>query len=159
MKSRDSIKLRGYLIAECYGPGGRLRWRDEGPNLVVDEGINFIWANDMEAATLFVGLKDTGTPAVGWTLASGLTEINPYAGNRIAFVEDASAVDEGISNSLSPAIFTINAVDEVFGAFLTDVNTGTGGTLIAAKDFVGGSHNVFGGDKLNITYTITATSS
>jgi len=160
----DNFKIRGYVIAECYSPDGTLKWRDEGENLVVDEGINWIFANDIEAASLFIGLKDTGTPAAGDTMAShaGWAEIVPYSdATRIAFTEDASTTDEAVSNSGSPASFSINATDTVFGAFLTTDSTksGTAGTLIAAKDFTGGSQAVADGDTLNVTYTITGSSS
>ena len=160
----DAMKIRGYVIAECYGPDGTLKWRDEGENLVVDEGINYIFANDIEAATLYIGLKDTGTPAAGDTMASHVSwvEIVPYSdATRIAFTEDASTTDEAVSNSGSPASFTINATDTVFGAFLTTDSTksGTAGTLIAAKDFTGGSQAVSDGDTLNVTYTISGSSS
>lgn len=155
----DGIKFKGVIEAECYGPDGKLKWRSRSNNRVVDEGINYIFGNDIEAASLFVGLKDTGTPLAAWTLSSGLTEITPYSGNRLAFTENASGTDEGISNSGSPASFSINATDTVFGAFLATVNTGTAGTLIAAGDFSGGSQAVSDGDTLNVTYTITGSSS
>jgi len=93
---------------------------------------------------------------------AGWAEIVPYSdATRIAFTEDASTTDEAVSNSGSPASFSINATDTVFGAFLTTDSTksGTAGTLIAAKDFTGGSQAVADGDTLNVTYTITGSSS
>ena len=114
-------------------------------------------SGDTQDTTYFVGLKDTGTPAGTWTLATGLTEINPYTGNRPAWTEDNTAADESVSNSSSPASFSITATDTVFGAFLATVNTGTAGTLIGAKDFAA-SQAVNNGDTLNVTYTINASS-
>jgi len=158
----ETLKIRGFVMAECYGPDGQLKWRDEGENLIVDEGLNFIidtaLSGDTQDTTYFVGLKDTGTVLATWTLATGLTEINPYAGNRIAWTEDNTASDESVSNAASPASFSINATDTVFGAFLATVNTGTAGTLIGAKDFAA-SQAVNNGDTLNVTYTINASSS
>jgi len=158
----ESLRLSGYVIAECFGPDGKLKWRDEGENLIVDEGINHIldtaMSGDTQDTTYFVGLKDTGTPAGTWTLATGLTEINPYAGNRIAWTEDNTAADESVSNAASPASFSINATDTVFGAFLATVDTGTAGVLIGAKDFAA-SQAVTSGDTLNVTYTINGSSS
>ena len=161
MKS-SSLKITGYVIAECFDEHGNLLWRDEGPNLVVDEGINFILdtalSGSAQDTTFFIGLKDTGSVAAGWTLASGPTEINPYSGNRPAWTEDDTGADESVSNSASPASFSINADDTVYGAFLATVDTGTAGTLIAAKDF-GSPQAVASGNTLNITYTINASSS
>lgn len=160
----NGITFRGFVIAECYDKDGNLKWRDEGENLVVDTGINYIFGNDIEAATLYVGLKDTGAPAAGDTMAShaGWAEITPYSdATRIAFTENASTTDEAVSNSGSPAAFAINATDTVFGCFLTTDSTkaGTAGTLIGAEDFSGGSQAVTSGDTLNVTYTISASSS
>ena len=159
---RDSIKISGYVLAECYGPDGSLKWRDEGPNLVVDGGINFILdtalSGTAQDTTFFIGLKDTGTVLSTWTLAS-LTEITAiYTGNRPAWTEDNTADDESVSNSAFPASFSITGTDTVFGAFLATVDTGTAGTLIAAKDFAA-SQAVNSGDTLNVTYTINATAS
>lgn len=159
----DGIKLRGFVIAECFDSEGKLKWRDEGENLIVDEGINFILdtalSGTAQDTTFFIGLKDTGTPLAAWTLASGPTEITAiYTGNRPAWTEDNTTDDESVSNSASPASFSITGTDTVFGAFLATVDTGTGGTLIGAKDFAA-SQAVNNGDTLNITYTIDGTSS
>jgi len=157
----STLKIRGFVMAECYDANGNLKWRDEGENLIVDEGLNFIidtaLSGTAQDTTYFVGLKDTGTVAGTWTLATGLTEINPYAGNRPAWTEDNTAADESVSNASSPASFSINATDTVFGAFLATVDTGTAGTLIGAKDFAA-SQAVTSGDTLNVTYTINASS-
>ena len=160
----EGIKFGGYVVVECYGPDGELKWRDEGPNLVVNTGIDYILNNDIAAASLFIGLKDTGTPAAGDTMAShaGWATITPYSNaTDPAWTEDGTGTDQDVSNSASPAVFNINAADTVFGAFLKDNNTkgGATGTLIAAKDFTGGSQVVADGDTLNVTYTITGSSS
>lgn len=158
----DRIVLRGFIEAELYDHNGQLMWRDSGRNLVVDEGLNFVidtaLSGSAQDTTFFIGLKDTGTAAAGWTLSTGLTEINPYAGNRPAWTEDNTGSDQSVSNSASPASFSINATDTVFGAFIATVDTGTAGTLIAAGDF-GSSVAVANGNTLNVTYTINAATS
>ena len=160
----DTLKIRGFVMMELWDPNGKLLRRDEGENLIVDEGLNFIintaLSGDTQDTTYFVGLKDTGTPAAGWTLASGLSEMSSiYTGNRPAWTENNVANNEEVSNSSSPASFSITGTDTVFGAFLSTVDSGTSGTLIGAKDFTGGSQAVNNGDTLNVTYTITASSS
>lgn len=160
----ERVKIEGFVLMELWDPNGKLLRRDEGPNLIVDEGLNFIidtaLSGSTQDTTFFVGLKDTGTPLAAWTLASGPTEITAiYSGNRPAWTENDTADDEEVSNSSSPASFSITGTDTVFGAFLATVNTGTAGTLIGAKDFTGGSQAVNNGDTLNVTYTITASSS
>ena len=161
----ESIKLTGHVIAECYGPDGNLKWREEGENLIVDGGLNWILENDIAAATgtLYIGLKDTGTPVAADTMASHASwaTITPYSNaTDPAWTEDATGSDEQVSNSASPAAFNINAADTVFGAFLKTDNTkgGTAGTLIGVKDFAA-SQGVNDGDTLNVTYTVAASSS
>jgi hypothetical protein len=61
-----------------------------------------------------------------------------------------------ISNSASPAAFTINATATVGGAFLISNSTksGTTGILFSASDFQSpGDRSVASGDTLNVTYT------
>ena len=160
----EALRIRGFVMMELWDPNGKLLRRDEGENLIVDEGIDFIidtaLSGGAQDTTFFIGLKDTGTPLAAWTLASGPTEITAiYSGNRPAWTEDNTGTDQSVSNSASPASFSITGTDTVFGAFLATVDTGTAGTLIGAKDFTGGSQAVNNLDTLNVTYTINATSS
>lgn len=155
--------IQTYVKAELFR-GYRRIWVDEGENLVVDLGINYIFANDIEAATLFLGLKDTGTPLAADTMASHsswaeLSAIYDEA-TREAYTEDGSTTDEKVSNSGSPAQFTFNATDDVYGCFLCDNSTkgGTAGTLIGAKDFAS-AVSVIDDDVLNVTYEIAGSSS
>lgn len=160
--SRNGLIIRGFVFAELLDANGNVIWQEHSENLVVDEGIDFIidtaLSGSTQDTTFFVGLKDTGSPASNWTLASGLTEINPYAGNRPAWTENNTGSDQSVSNSSSPASFSINATDTVYGCFLATVDTGTAGTLIGADDF-GAPQAVASGNTLNITYTINASSS
>jgi hypothetical protein len=169
--TRSRFRLEGWVQTELWrpGPGGVLRrvWRDVGRNLVVNTGINYILQTALSGSapdtTFFLGLKDTGTVDAGDTMAShgGWATITPYSdATDPAWTEDDTGGDEAVSNSAAPASFSINATDEVFGAFLKDNDTkgGATGTLIAAKDF-SASVNVLGGDTLTVTYTITGSSS
>lgn len=160
MKTRT---LRGFVTIECFGPDGAKKWEMHGENLVVDEGINYIFENDSAAASLFVGLKGTGTPAAADTMASHASwseDTNYSEATRVAFTEDASSTDEAISNSGSPAAFSMNATTTIFGSFLTTNSTkgGSTGTLISVKDF-SASQAVGSGDTLNVTHSITGSSS
>jgi len=63
-----------------------------------------------------------------------------------------------ITNSASPASFSINATATIGGAFLISNNTkgGTTGTLFSAADFQSpGDRSVVSGDTLNVTYTFS----
>jgi len=144
---------------ECIAPDGSVRWRDGFTNLVTTAGktdlVDKYFKGSAYTAAWFLGLKGTGTAAVGDTLAShaGWAEVNPYAGNRPAITFGTTS---GGSNTATAVSYTINATATVAGAFVASVNTGTAGTLYSAGDFAA-SRSVVSGDTLNVTLTVSAT--
>lgn len=143
-------------------PWPTLKWADSWTNIVVNEGINHALDVTLSAGTpdttWFVGLTDgTPTVAAGDTLAShaGWVEVTNYdETNRVAWV-DGGVSSQSVSNSASPAVFTISATVTVGGAFLAGVNTGTAGTLYAAASFTGGDKSLADNDTLTVTATMT----
>ena len=162
-KTSSGLLLSGYVKMTCYDRNGRLKGYDEGPNLLVDQGIEFIMdvalSGGTQDTTFFIGLKDTGTVAPGDTAAShaGWVEITAIIAARLAWIE-AGVSSKVITNAASVAAFAITGTDTVFGAFLATDLSGTGGSLIGAKDFAA-SQAVNNGDTLNVTYQITGSSS
>lgn len=161
------VGIRVTYRAWCYKPDGTLRWEDGFSNLVVTLGRNALLNNTFDApagaVAWYVGLKDTGAPAAGDTMAShaGWDTITPYSNaTDPAWTKNGSASGGAMSNSSSKAVFTINATDEVFGAFLKSDNEkgGTAGTLFGAGDF-SASRNVLSGDTLNVQVDLSVTSS
>lgn len=144
--------------------GGAHKWHETWENIVVNQGLNDLLDVTLSGATQdttwFVGLTD-GTPTVAAadTLAShgGWVEVTAYdETNRVAWV-DAGASSQSITNSASPADFTINANGtDVGGAFLAGVNTGTSGRLYAAGAFTAGDKSLDDNDVLSVTATFTA---
>ena len=60
---------------------GNIKWEDEGKNLIVSTGLDYLLENDLVASTLYIGLTDASpTVAAGDTMAShaGWTEITAY---------------------------------------------------------------------------------
>ena len=155
---------------ECIAPDGSVRWRDGFTNLVTTVGktdiVDKYFKGSAYTAAWFLGLKGTGTAAVGDTLAShaGWAEVNPYTGNRPAITfgttsggsNTATAVSYAINATATAESYTINATATVAGAFVASVNTGTAGTLYSAGDFAA-SRSVVSGDTLNVTLTVSAT--
>lgn len=144
---------------ECLGPDGQIKWTEDITNLVTTAGKNFlidtVFKGSAYTAAWYLGLKGTGTPAAGDTLASHATwsEINPYTGNRKAITFGTTS---GGSNQASSVGFTITADMSVVGAFVASVATGTSGTLYSAGDFAS-ARSVLIGDTLNVTLTVSAT--
>ncbi len=158
MRARTGVR---YTV-ECVAPDGTTRWRDQFDNLVVTEGLNTLLNRTFNSPAgdvlWYVGLKGTGTPQPGDTLASHATwaEITPYAGNRPAWTKNGAASGGAMSNSSSKAVFSINAPTTVYGAFLPSVASGTAGLLHGAGDF-GTARAVLSGDTLNVQVDLSIT--
>src|SRR5690606_4693630 len=117
--------------AECYDRHGRLKWREEGHNLVVTAGLNKLldatFKAGLGAPAWYVGLKDTGAVNAGDTLAShaGWAELTSsvYSGNRPAFTPGTIAAG-AVDNAASKASFSITGADTIYGALLCDASSG-----------------------------------
>jgi|LakWasMeta3_LOW4_FD_contig_121_139302_length_830_multi_2_in_0_out_0_2 hypothetical protein len=142
----------------------------EEPNLVVDEGLNYA----LDAS--FSG----GTPITSWFVGIYKNNYTPIAANVMATFPGAGVANEAnseysettrpawteagvssktITNSASPAVFTFASGVSIYGAFLSSssVKAGTSGTLGAASKF-SAVRTMLTADKLNITYTLTISS-
>lgn len=166
-QSGEGASAKGRFVIECFDKDGKLKWTAEESNLVVNVGLQYMAGSALtsttQITTWYIGLYGAGasnTPAAGDTLAShaGWTEVTPYSGNRPAatFVAATNANPSVVTNSASPASYSINATATVGGAFLCSVASGTSGTLFSAADFQSpGDRSVVSGDTLNVSYTFS----
>jgi hypothetical protein len=136
---------------------GHVRWHEHFHNLVTTVGktdvLDKYFKGSAYTAGWFLGLKGTGTAAVGDTAAShaGWAEVNPYTGNRPAITFGTSSAG---SNTATAVSYSITSSATVAGAFIQSVNTGTTGILYSAGDFTA-SRSVVSGDTLNVTMTVS----
>jgi len=166
----ERVKAGGVFKAECFDQHGRLKWTLESKNIVVNVGLQYMAGSALtgttQIPTWYLGLYGaaaTNTPAAGDTMAShpGWNEFTGYSNATrptAVFAPATLGVSSLVSNSASPAAFTINITDVVGGAFLTSSNVkgATAGTLFSAAPFASpGDRNVDSGDTLNVTYTFT----
>ena len=142
----------------CLDANGNEKWREVSRNTVMTAGktdiVDKYLKGSAYTAAFYLGLKNTGSIAVGDTLAShaGYTEATPYAGNRPAITWGTTSAG---SNTASAVSISINATDtDVAGAFVCTVNSGTSGTLYCCSNF-SVTRSVASGDTLNVTPTIT----
>lgn len=166
----QKMKVAGYFNYEHVRNGKVIdTWQE--PNLVVDECLNYT----LDAA--FSG----GTPITTWYIGLYKNNYTPIASNVASTFAGAGVANEAnaeydesvrqtwteagvssktISNTASPATFTFNTSVTIYGAFLISNNTkgGTTGTLAAASKFAS-SRAMIDNDVLNVTYTLTASSS
>ncbi len=173
-KHTEVAKATGRFRMECFDKDGNLKWVAEESNLVVNVGLQYMAGTALtstaQITTWYIGLYGAGasnTPAAGDTMAShiGWTEIAPYSNATrptATFVAATNANPSVVTNSASPASFSINATATVGGAFLTSSspkipNAGfDSGTLFSAADFQSpGDRSVVSGDTLNVTYTFS----
>ena len=165
-----NARAGGIYKVECRDKDGNLKWTAESPNLVVNVGLQDMntqyFKGSGYTAAWYLGLYGaaaSNNPAAGDTASShgGWTEITPYsnATRPAATFGTATTADPSvISNSASPAQYTINATATVGGAFLISNSTkgGSTGILFSASDFQSpGDRTVASGDTLNVTYTFS----
>lgn len=166
----ESVRGGGRFKVECFDKDGNLKWTAESKNLVVNVGLKDMnekyFTGVTYSAAWYIGLygaASSNNPAAGDTMAlhAGWTEETGYSNaNRptATFGTSTTADPSVISNTASPASFSINATATIGGAFLTTSNTkgGTTGTLFSAADFQSpGDRNVVSGDTLNVVYTFS----
>lgn len=165
-KTNDSqdLTVGGYFTYEHIRDGKVIdTWQEK--NIVVNTGLNYILDAALSGGTVntahYVGLFSNNYTPITSTVVTDLTEVNAKYNEvtRPTWSEAGTSL-QSISNSASPAAFTFNASETVYGAFLISNNTkgGTTGTLIAASKFAA-SRSMLATDVLNVTYTLSASSS
>lgn len=164
----EGVGAGGVYTLQCFDKEGVLKWETKSHNLVVNVGLQDMntkyFSGSAYTAAWFIGLitgPGSGTTfsatdtiaSKAWTENTGYSNATrPSATFGTATTADPSV----ISNSASPASFSINATSVIAGAFLVSNNTkgGTTGILFSASDFQSpGDRSVVSGDTLNVTYT------
>ena len=163
----EGARAGGVFHFQCFDKEGNLKWEDWAHNLVVNQGLKDMndkyFSGSGYTATWFLGLINASpTPSyvAGDTAAlhSGWSETTAYsqATRPAATFGAATTADPSvISNSASPATFSMNGTVTVAGAFLISNSTkgGTSGILFSEANFQSpGSRSVVSGDTLNVTY-------
>jgi len=170
-KAAEDAQATGVFHMVCRDKDGNLKWEATSKNLVVNVGLQYMAGSALTSVTQitswYIGLYGaaaSNNPAAGDTMAShaGWTEYVNYSNaTRVAatFATATTANPSVVTNSASPASFTINgAGGTVGGAFLTSgsAKSGTAGTLFSAADFGSpGDRTVVSGDSLAVTYTFS----
>jgi hypothetical protein len=165
--AQEGIRGGGVFTVQCFDKNGQLKWEAQSPNLVVNVGLKDMndkyFSGSSYTAAWYIGLygaASSNNPAAGDTAAShaGWTEVTTYSQSTrpaASFGAATTADPSVISNSGSPAVFSINGSTTVGGAFLISNSTkgGTTGILFSAADFQApGDRAVVNGDTLNVTY-------
>lgn len=166
----EGLSAKGRYELVCTDADGNVKWVHTEDNLVVNVGLQDMntkyFTGSSYSATWYLGLitgPGVTTSATNTMASHGWTEFTGYSqATRVtcSFGAATSANPSVISNSGSPAAFSINATGTVGGAFLTSNNTksGTTGILFSEKAFSSpGDRSVVNGDTLTVTYTFSLT--
>lgn len=164
----DATSISGYYTVECHDAEGNFKWKDDIHNLVTTVGKNktmdTILGNTAGGA-IFMGLKGTGTAAVGDTQASHAGWLEVGAANAPTYTAPRptpsfNAASGGAKATSTAVLFSMTGSGTVAGCFIniggTSTIDNTTGTLFSAGDFTAGSKTVTSGDSLSVTYTATA---
>lgn len=166
----DKVAAGGVFKVTCIGADGQVKWEENLKNLVVNVGLKDMndkyFTGSAYTAAWYIGLYGaaaSNNPAAGDTASShaGWTEVTPYSNATrpaCTFAAATTADPSVITNSASPASFSINATATVGGAFLISDNTkgGTTGVLFSASDFAApGDRSVASGDTLSVQYSFS----
>ncbi|MHA1809347.1 MAG: hypothetical protein ACTSYH_03440 [Candidatus Heimdallarchaeaceae archaeon] len=165
----SKIKFGGIFFITCVAPDGTVKWKRKTPNIVVNEGLqhvlDVVFNGDDSSNTnidpWYVGLVDGSSSSVTYSASdtlsshSGWSENSNYSGNRKEY--DGTRISQTVSNSSSLAEFVISSdSQEIYGAFLCSVSSGTSGVLLSVATFSGGEETADSGDTIRVTYEFTA---
>ena len=171
-KAGEAAQATGVYHVQCHDKDGNLKWSADSKNLVVSAGLQYMAGTGLtsvtQITTWYLGLitgPGSGTTFIaGDTMAvhAGWTEYVNYSNaTRVTatFATATTATPSVVTNTASPAVFTINGAGGVVaGAFLTSgsAKSGTTGTLFSEADFgAPGDRTVVSGDTLSVTYTFS----
>lgn len=153
---------------ECFGPDGRLKWRESFHNLVTRVGMAYMldmcFAAGAAAQSWYLGLvnnsgysavakTDTAASHAGWTEYTGYSQSTRPALSWSAATTASDNVDKVASAAAS---YTINGGGgTIKGCFVITNNTkgGTTGTMYSAGTF-SADRVVQDNDTLNVTPTL-----
>lgn len=172
LDTHEEARATGKFVAECIGPDGQIKWRDEAKNVVCTAGKNlaldtFLAGSSYTVTGPYVGMissvswsataaADTMASHSGWTEA-GVTNAPTYSGGRkTASWSAASAGSKALSSAASFAITgsgTLKGLFIVFGSGAVSTVDNTSGTLWSAGTFSGGDKVVGSGDTVNVSYS------
>jgi len=116
---------------ECYDAQGNLKWAEyDRPNILVDQGINFIldvlFHGTTNVTKWYIALVESDTtPAAGMTYATPTyTECTAYTGGARPEFNEAAASSKSITNSANKASYTMSDTKTLYGAALVGGGTG-----------------------------------
>jgi hypothetical protein len=168
------VRVANFYEVCCYAhKGGPLLWREHIKNLTVTQGLNDIltkyFTGSSYTAAWYVGLINNASftaLAAGDTSqqingSNGWIEDTAYSAGVRQTLTLGSASAGSISNTASPASFTMNASGTLNGAFIATTSTqgaGAGGTVLYGEASFSSTQAYASGNVITVTVTLTMVS-
>ena len=160
----------GGVLKHAHYRDGELLDVAVDPNLLVDEGLNYILNSALGGATqvpaYYIGpFSGNVSPAAGWTganFAANATEFTAYTNStRLPWTtvpSTAKAIGNSAAIAAATATFSAGGPYNLFGIGLLQASakSATTGVLIGAVRFASPRLNMAAGDKLAFEYVLSA---
>jgi len=166
--------IKGSWNFQCIDKYGNIKWEEEiTPNLVVNEGLNYILDVALASGTQYgwwaIGLVSSfsypsGEPGDTMFNHPSWSEFTNYSETERPLWQPGAVASQSVDNSSNKASYSINADGQtVAGGFLvgsTNAGTkgGSSGKLYAVGAFTQGAKSVDNGDTLQVTATFSSSS-
>ncbi len=163
MESNLVQKLSTKYIVDCYGEDGFLKWSESTPNIVVNEGVDYLFNTaflNSDTSNWFAGLVKSGDGVAEDTMDNhSFIEYLGWVNTlRPLLVFEASNPRTSEKNIISRAVtFTIGTTDTITGAYMTtrqgkdDID----GKLYGVTSFRK-AHDLIPGDSISMSIIIGA---
>ena len=163
MESNLVSKLSTTYHVDCYGEDGFLKWTESTPNIVVNEGVDYLFDSaflNTETSNWFAGLVKSGEGSATDTMqnhswAEWLGWVNVY---RPLLTFEAANPRTTLENIKSRAVvFVSGTTDTITGAYMTtsQVKDDYSGKLYGVTNFRK-AHDLIPGDSISMTIVIGA---
>lgn len=163
MESNLISGLSTKYLVDCYTSDGFLRWSEFTPNIVVNEGVDYLFNSaflNEDTTNWFAGLVHQGNGLPEDTMANH--SFIEYLGwvnvLRPLLTFEASNPRTAEKNIISkPVTFTMGTTDTISGAFMTtsEIKDDYSGKLYGVTEFES-THNVLPGDSIRMSIIIGA---
>lgn len=166
---KQNLKIGGIFTYEHIRDGEVIdTWKE--PNIVVDEGLNYILGAGMAGSTplttWYIGIFKNNYTPLSTDTAALFPGVGVASESTTEYTEtvrptwiNTGVAAKVITNTASPAVFTFNTTVSIYGGFLasSSVKGGLTGKLAAASKF-SSVRAMLAADVLNVTYNLTISS-
>lgn len=164
-KPKLGARIGSRYDVECLAPDGSVKWRELVPNLVVNSGLDHLLSvitssGYVTAGGWFVGLMTTANTinATDTATTHSFTISTAFSESPLPSFSFGAISAASVSNSTTPASFSINASTTLAGAYLVSSNNvgePTEGALLFGGAAFSVERNVANGDTVNVTITVS----